>query len=165
MPKFSAIIYAHAADRDMLRKTLGSLQVSDEILLIDADDDVEIKKIGRQFKARIKIGIPGVTPGAYEMDTYRDWILVLRPGEAIDEQLCESLTSWRRQKHDDNPGFRFSVQEEHDGALVRRPPELRLVNRRKMNWTGELPPNTDSPSLRGNIIRYSSESEEKRIAS
>jgi hypothetical protein len=165
MPKLSAIVYAHDAERDHLDKTLESLRVCDDILLINADGSDAVNKLSRRFKARVKNGIPGVTPGAYLMDTYRDWILVLRPGEAIDEELGASLTTWRRQKRDDNAGYRFAVREERDGVFRQRGPELRLVNRKKINWTGELPPNAEAPTLRGTILRYTEESTPQRMAS
>jgi hypothetical protein len=165
VPKFSAIVYAESADSSLLEPTLRSLQISDDVLLINADNSDEIRELGRHFHARMKTGIPGVTPGAYAMDTYHEWILVLLPGEAISDELRQSLTDWRRQKHNDNCGFRFAVLEHDGGNWRKRPPELRLVNRRKINWTGELPPNTDAPDLRGAILRYERETEERRAAS
>jgi hypothetical protein len=154
MPKFSAIVYAESTDWDCLSRTLESLQICSDILLINADCDDQIRAMGRENRARIKIGIPGVTPGAYLMDAFNDWILVLRPGEAVSKELRASLKDWQRVKHDDNPGFRFVVLEHKDGNWRQCSPELRLVNRKKINWTGELPPNTEAPTLRGPILRY-----------
>ncbi len=165
MPKYSAIIYASSGDRELLERTLQSLQVCDDMLLINADADQEIRSIGRRLHARMKNGIPGVTPGAYLMDTYHQWILVLRPGEAISDELRNSLRDWHRQKRDENPGFRFSVLEQNHFGWRLRPPELRLVNRRKINWTGELPPNSDAPTLRGPLLRFSRDEDQQKVAS
>jgi len=165
MPKFSALVYAQSEGSSSLERTLRSLQIADDVLLINADDADEIRELGRRFRTRIKTGIPGVTPGAYVMDTYYDWILVLRPGEAVSDELCQSLSDWRRQKRNDDLGFRFAVLGQDGGNWRQRPTELRLVNRRKINWIGELPPNTDAPSLRGPILRYETESPARQIAS
>lgn len=155
MPKISAIVYALSSDREHLGKTLDSLQpAADDILLINADASDDIKEIGRRFKARVKNGIPGVTPGAYLMDTYHPWIIVLRPGEALSDELSLSIRNWRRQRHDENTGYRFDVLEQSEGGWSKSSPELRLVNRKQINWTGELPPNAEASTMTGPLLRY-----------
>lgn len=164
MPKLSAIIYASSGDERFLERTLRSLEVAHDVLLINADCNDEVRNIGHRFHARIKQGIPGVTPGAYIMDAYYPWILVLRPEEVLDAELIRSLQEWKCQKHDDNPGYRFAVLEQKDDEWIQRKPELRLVDRRKINWTGELPPDADGPKLPGTLLRYDIEGEEQRVA-
>jgi hypothetical protein len=164
MPKFSAIVYATSDDEHRLEKTLDSLQVAQDVLLINADCVDNIRKLGRRFHARVKPGIPGVTPGAYLMDTYHPWILVVRPAEAVSDELRQSLEQWRHRKRDDNPGYRLAVLEKDDGQWIERKPELRLVDRRKINWTGELPPNADGPSLPGQLLRYSGKASAQMVA-
>jgi hypothetical protein len=153
VPKFSAIIYAESGDHDDLSRTLESVQICNEVLLINADSDDQIRNIGRENHARIKNGLPSVTPGAYLMDAFNDWVLVLRPGESVSNELRTSLKDWEHQKRDDNPGFRFTVLKHEDGNWRQCSPELRLVNRRKINWMGEMPSTTDAPTLRGPILR------------
>lgn len=165
MPKFSAIIYASVSESEHLARTLDSLQVCDDVLLINAEGDDEIRTVGRRHHARIKNGIPGVTPGAYLMDAYHNWILVLRPGEAISDELRQSLSDWHRQKLDENPGYRFSVLEQNQFGWQLRQSELRLVNRRKINWTGELPPNSEATTLRGPLLRFSKDQKQEKAAS
>jgi len=164
MPKFSAIVYAHSDDASALERTLPSIETADDVLVINAENTNEIRDVGRYFHSRLKVGIPGVTPGAYLLDAYHDWILVMRPGEEVSDELSRSLAAWRREKYDNNAGFRFDVLEWDGANWCERRPEVRLVNRRKINWIGELPPNADAPSLRGPILRYETESQARRIA-
>lgn len=164
MPKFSAIVYACGDDEHRLEKTLESLKVAQDVLLIDADGIDNIRKLGRRFHARVKRGIPGVTPGAYLMDAYHPWILVVRPAEAVSDELRLSLEQWRHRKRDENPGYRLAVLEKNDGKWIERKPELRLVDRRKINWTGELPPNADGPSIPGPLLRYAGEASAQKVA-
>ena len=164
MPKLSAIVYARENDGLFLDKTLHSLQVAHDILLINADNSDEIKRIGRRFHARVKSGIAGVTPGAYLMDAYHPWILVLLPTEALSDELSQSLKEWKRQKEDDNPGYSFDVLEQNEGAWRSRAAELRLVDRRKINWTGDLPPNAEAPRMRGPLLRYEPRAREQKVA-
>jgi len=78
------------------------------------------------------------------MDSYYDWVLVLRTGEVLDERTERSLEEWKKRDEDDLPGHRVGIVR--DG----RPMEtLRLVNRLKINWTGELPPESQSIPLIG----------------
>lgn len=164
MHTFSAIVYASSDDERCLEMTLGSLEIAQDVLLINADCSDNIRDIGRRFHTRVKQGIPGVTPGAYFMDTYHPWILVIRPEEALSDELRQSLEQWRHQKHDENPGYRFAVLEQDDGAWIERKPELRLVDHRKIDWTGELPPNADGPSLPGPLLRYDAETRAQKVA-
>lgn len=164
MPKFSAIVYASIDDEHLLEKTLHSLDVAQDVLLINADSSDNIREIGRRFHARVKQGIPGVTAGAYLMDTYFPWILVIRPAEALSDELRQSLEQWRHQKHEGDAGYRFVVLDQDDGAWIECEPELRLVDRRKFNWTGELPPNAYGPILSGALLRYAAEARTQKVA-
>ena len=44
-------------------------------------------------------------------------------------------------------------------------PELRLVNRNHINWTGELPPNMEAPVIPGALLRHDRHQREERLAS
>ncbi len=165
MPKFSALVYARPEDASCLDRTLESLKVANDILLINADRDPEIKRIARHHHARYKNGIPGVTPGAYLMDAFHHWILVIRPLEALSNELIRSLDDWKKRKKDESRAYAFAVQCQSGHRWHMQSPELRLVNRRLVNWIGELPHNGNAPVLPGPLLRYDTETQqEKRIA-
>lgn len=135
MPKFTALVHVEQASPE-LEETLRSASLANDVLVIvDSEDDKPLKHMVRKTKGRLKKTIPGVSPGAYAMDSYHDWVLVLRPGEVLDESTSEMLKDWKKQKHDDEAGHR--VRLKRTGGSVET---LRLVNRLKINWTGELPP-------------------------
>ena len=92
-----------------------------------------IERLCHQHRARCKVEIPGVTPGAYAMDAFYDWLLVLRPGEQIAPSMCEALEQFKQKKQDSCAGYLISIE---GGSRQ----ELRFVNRRMVNWMGELPP-------------------------
>lgn len=165
MPKFTALIFATKKDAAFLDRALESLKVANDLLLINAEGDPEIKQIGRRRHARQKIGIPGVTPGAYEMDGFHHWILVLRPSEALSNDLIRSLEEWKKRKKDESRGYAFALLRQNGTRWHAEDPELRLVNRRLINWIGELPDNQSAPILPGPLLQYETEEREQRIAS
>ncbi len=90
------------------------------------------------------------------MDSRHDWVLVLRPSEVVSEELAKSIRDWSaRSKKDDEAGYALQVKLREKDETFSERPEMRLVNKRKINWTGHLPPNnTVAPQLPGEIIRY-----------
>jgi hypothetical protein len=134
MPKFTALVHIDEASKKA-EDTLRSVAIANDLLVILDPDDKPLRRLVRKVRGRIKTTIPGVSPGAYAMDSYHDWVLVLRPGEVLDEQCAEALKDWKKQKEDDEPGHRVRILR--NGNPVET---LRLVNRLKINWTGELPP-------------------------
>ena len=165
MPKFTAIIHACSEDVLDLETTLRSADVASDILLINEEHDPEVKRIGRRYWARERNGVPGVTAGAYLMDAFHHWILVLRPGEELSEELRKNLKEWRGNKKDDSHGYRVMLAEPNGGNLHPLTPELRLVNRHHINWTGELPPNMDAQLIPGPLLRHEHQEREERLAS
>jgi hypothetical protein len=165
MPTFSALVFARRQDAVHLDRALKSLKVANDILLINGDRDPQIHQIGRRHHARSRDGIPGVTPGAYLMDAFHRWILVLRPFEALSNNLIRSLQDWKNRKEDESRGYSFGVLQQGGRAWHPLAPELRLVNRDYVNWVGELPPGGDAPLLRGSLLRYETGQREQRIAS
>lgn len=143
-----------ASDAPHLKRTLKSLKLCDEIIVVDGCDPDQDKKT-RLFGVVVKKAIPGVTLGAYIVDSRNDWILVLRPNEELDERLVESLKAWKSGDHEES-GFAFEISEKTgDDGWCKHLAEMRLVNRRKINWVDELPPNnTMAPKLPGDILRY-----------
>jgi hypothetical protein len=143
MPKFTALVHVEEAT-PALEETLKSASLSDDLLVVMDAADKPLQRMVRKSRGRVKTTIPGVSPGAYAMDGYYDWVLVLRPGEVLDERTEKVLGEWKNREEDDLPGHRVGLLS--DG----RPMEtLRLVNRRKINWTGELPPESQGIPLIG----------------
>ncbi len=165
MPKFTALVFARKDDAPHLEHALASLKIANDLLLINMDNDPEIKQIGRRHRAREKTGIPGVTPGAYLMDAFHHWIVVLRPFEALSNDLIRSLEEWKKRKKDESSGYAFGVLRQNGSRWNAEDPELRLVNRRLVNWIGEVPDNQSAPILPGPLLQYETEEREQRIAS
>jgi hypothetical protein len=165
MPKFTAIVHACSEDVPFLERTLQSLDVASDILLINEERDSEIKAIGRRHLVREKNGVQGVTAGAYLMDAFHPWILVIRPGEELSDELRRNLDEWRRNKKDESNGYRPLVVEQNGSKAHPLAPELRLVNRRQVNWIGEIPPNMEAPTLPGALLRHERGQQEERLAS
>jgi len=155
MPKITALIHTRN-DARRIGRTLDSLRPCDEVLLIDSSSDDDTAKIAREHGANVKQAIVGVEPGAYAVDTLHDWVLCLLPGEALSEGLEATLFEWKDTEPDeDTPGFAFSVREDTGNGWKMCPLELRLVNRNRTEWTGELPPNADGArELQGNLLRF-----------
>lgn len=138
MPKLSVLIHADTYSAE-LQSTIEHVAFANDIMIV-ADEPAyeEIQKCARKLRVRVKKAIPGVTPGAYAMDTFYEWILVLRPGERLSDDIVESLKTWiKASKRDEEVAYQVRL-------LHGCPNELRLVNRKQMNWMGELPPSASN---------------------
>jgi hypothetical protein len=144
MPKFTVLVHVEEASQ-ALEDTLKSASLANDLLVVLDSEDKPVKHMVRKAGGRVKTTVPGVSPGAYAMDSYFDWVLVLRPGEVLEDRTCEILKDWRKQKRDDQPGHRVRILRK-DGKTMET---LRLVNRLKINWTGELPPDSTTIPLIG----------------
>jgi glycosyltransferase involved in cell wall biosynthesis len=155
MPKITALLHTHN-DALCLGRALQSLRPCDEMLVIDDDSEDDTPKVAREYGATLKTSIPGVTFGAYASDASHDWILCLRPDETLSDDLEASLFEWKKQEPaDDIAGYRISIREQKDRQWQTCPAETRLVNRRLVNWIGEMPP--DEPieqELPGDVLRF-----------
>lgn len=153
MPKITALIHTF---NDGLRvgRALDSLRACDELLVVDHGSNDNTEKVVRDHGANFKKGIPGVDRGTYVVDSTNDWILCLRANESVNEELEASLLEWKSQDHGEAAGFNIKVREEADSGWALRDPETRLVNKCKINWTGDLPPNTAHESITGYILRF-----------
>ncbi len=96
MPKITALLHTRN-DALRLGRALDSLRPCDEVLIIDDNSDDDTVRVARANGAHIKTSTPGVTHGAYAMDASHDWILCLRPTEALSEELEASLLEWKGQ--------------------------------------------------------------------
>lgn len=159
VPKISAIIHATNEER-RLGRALETLRACDEIIVVDHGSKDRTIEIAKEYGATVRQGVLGVNPGAYIVDLKYDWVLCLLPCESLSESLEASLFEW---KHQDEPpqdgsaaGYCVAVREETARGWKALPSELRLVNRTRMNWTEELPPNEcPAPELPGEILRFS----------
>jgi glycosyltransferase involved in cell wall biosynthesis len=152
--KVTALLHTHNHGLQLVR-ALDSLRPCDEVLVVDhasADDTV---KVARDHGARVVQGVAGVDHGAYAHDAQNDWILCLLPSESLAEELEASLLEWREEEHAGAaPGFNVGVRMQNGEGWKFLPAEMRLVNRKQLNWVGDLPPlNPNAPSLKGHLLR------------
>ncbi len=156
MAKITALLHAHNGDARHLGRSLASLRVCDQVLVINHDCAKEVQEIALQHGAVALEAIPGVSPGAYLVNAKHHWLLCLRPSEELSEPLAAALQHWKdTDDHDDAKAFSVSLQEETETGWSPRPPETRLLNRKKINWIGEIPP-TDphAPHLAGDLLHF-----------
>lgn len=155
MPKISALIHTHN-DAARIGRTLDSLRPCDEVLIIDRASDDDTPKLARAHGAIVKQAILGVEPGAYAIDAHHEWVLCLAPGEALSDGLEASLREWQDSEPDPGtPGYSIPVRENVNGTWLERPPEMRLVNRNRVNWTSELPPTAACAArLEGPLLKF-----------
>ena len=156
MPKISAIIHAENDGR-RIGRALESLRACDQVLVVDHGSNDETSKIAREHGASVRIGIPGVEPGAYVMDAHHDWILCLLPTESLSEGLEASLFEWKDSDPSDAVvGYCVDVRGEANGAWQSLGSHLRLVNRKRMNWPDRLPPDNGANvgRLEGEVMRF-----------
>jgi glycosyltransferase involved in cell wall biosynthesis len=147
MPKLSALLRTHN-DALRLGRALQSLRPCDEVLIIDDCSEDDTAKVAREYGARLKTAIPGVSPGAYAMDAEHEWILCLRPNESLSDTLEAALFEWKQQ--DPSKGvacYSVPIREQNGKGWLDCPPEVRLINRSSVNWIGEMPPAQDNCAM------------------
>jgi hypothetical protein len=152
--KISALL--HVCDnQNSLGRALDSLRPCDEVIVVDHGSKDETVKVAREHGARVITAVPGVDRGAYAQDAHNQWILCLLPEEALAEELEASLFEWREAEHEDGQlGFGIMIREQNGAGWKSLPAEMRLANRKQINWTGDLPPaNPEAPALAGHILR------------
>jgi len=153
MPKITALIHA-LNDGARLGRALDSLRACDEVLVIDHGSNDNTRKIIEEHGAIFKEGIPGVDRGTYAVDAGNDWVLCLCANESLSEGLEASLLEWKSRDNDGALGFCIGLREQSGSAWKNLVPEMRLVNKCRLNWTGDLPPNISCEELQGYILRF-----------
>ncbi len=154
MPKITALIHT-LNDGLRIGRTLDSLRACDQVLVIDHGSNDNTERIARDHGANFKKGIPGVDRGTYAVDSSNDWILCLCSNESLSEELEASLFEWKESDHEEQAGFNLRVREESDGQWSVHDPETRLVNKSKINWTGNLPPTTSvNGEIKGYVLKF-----------
>jgi len=152
--KISALIHACDNARS-LGRALDSLRPCDEVIVVDHGSKDETVKVAREHGAKVMNAVPGVGRGAYAQNASNQWILCLLPQEALAEELEASLFEWSDAEQDPNQmGFNMAVREQNGAGWKSLDAEMRLANRKQINWTGDLPPqNPKAPTLAGHILR------------
>jgi hypothetical protein len=135
---------------------LDSLRACDEVLIIDDNSEDNTVRIAHENGAHLKTSIPGVTQGAYAMDASNDWIFCLLPNEAVSEELDASLLEWKSREPDETLACcKVRVREQSESGWKELDPEVRLINRKLLNWVGELPPEQYCDiTLSGDLLRF-----------
>ncbi len=142
-------------DVKRIGRAIDSLRACDEVMVIDHGSTDGTQKAAEEHGATVKAAIPGVDRGAYVLDLKNDWVFCLCANEGLSEELEASLQEWKQRDPDSQPGYAVGVREESEGGWKACTSELRLVNRTRLNWTGDLPPNTDGPpAFAGDLIRF-----------
>lgn len=156
MPKITALLHTHN-DALRLGRALDSLRPCDEVLIIDADSEDDTERIAREHGANFKKAIPGVTPGAYAVDALNDWILCLRANESLSDDLEAALLEWKEKDPDAAIAcYGMPIRQENNIGWHQHPPEVRLVNRARINWVGEMPPEDACGAvLSGDLLSFS----------
>ena len=155
MPRITALLHTHN-DALRLGRALQSLRPCDEVLVIDDASEDDTARIAREYGATLKTAIPGVTAGAYAMDAAHDWILCLRPSESLSDDLEAALFEWKQQEPEDRIAcYSVPIRREQPSGWRNGPAEVRLVNRKRINWLGEMPPNGDcGAKLSGDVLCF-----------
>jgi glycosyltransferase involved in cell wall biosynthesis len=156
MPKTKITGLLHTSNDALhLGRALDSLRACDEVVVVDHGSSDDTVKVAREHGAKVVQAVNGVDYGAYVQDASNDWILCLRPSESLAEELEASLFEWRENEHAENAlGFNIAIREQKQYGWEFLASEMRLANRKQINWTGDLPPqHPDAPSLRGHILR------------
>ncbi len=155
MPKITALIHAYD-DAERIGRLLDSLRPCDEVLVITHGSDATAKT-ARDHGAKVKAAVPGVSAGAYLVDAQYEWLLCVRPNEALSEALEAALFEWKGHDAGANVGFSIRIREETVSGWKMCQSETRLVNRNRVNWTDELPPHEPHfQLLRGDLLRFRS---------
>jgi glycosyltransferase involved in cell wall biosynthesis len=154
MPKITALIHV-LNDEPHLGRALDSLRPCDEVVVVNHGASDDTVKAARDHGARVVKGVQGVARGVYVQDARNDWILCLLPLEAVAEELEASLLEWKGADPTQGQiGYNMRIREQNGAGWRLLSPELRLVNRKQINWIGELPPEApDAPLLEGHILR------------
>jgi glycosyltransferase involved in cell wall biosynthesis len=155
MPRITALLLTHN-DGLRLGRALQSLRPCDEVLVIDDCSDDDTATVARDYGVTLKTAIPGVSPGAYAMDAAHDWILCLRPNESLSDDLEAALFEWKQLEPDDAVAcYSFPIRRQQDSHWQNGTSEVRLVNRKQINWIGEMPANqSGAAKLDGALLSF-----------
>ena len=152
MPRLTALLHT-TNDGRRIGRALDSLRCCDELLVIDHGSRDSTCRIARQHGARVEPasseGESGVAHAAH------DWVLCLLPSEALSESLEATLLEWKQEDPGDAVAYALALRQETGNGWQPCAPEVRLVHRRKVGWSGAMPPHReDALSLCGDVLRF-----------
>jgi glycosyltransferase involved in cell wall biosynthesis len=153
VPRITALLHT-MNDARRIGRALDSLRCCDELLVMDHGSADATQKIAREHGARVE---GASSQGADDSGAGRaahDWVLCLLPSEALSESLEASLLEWK-QEDPSAAAYALALRQETVNGWQHCGPQVRLVNRRKIRWSGALPPDTaDAISLCGDLLRF-----------
>ena len=154
MPQLTALLHT-LNDARRIGRALDSLRCCDELLVIDHGSEDATLRLARHHGARVE---PASSPSEADSGAghaAHDWVLCLLPSEALSESLEASLLEWKQEDPGDAAAYAFALRQETVNGWQHRGPQVRLVNRRKMSWSGALPPHSAGAiSLCGDLLRF-----------
>ena len=152
MPRLTALLHT-ANDARRIGRALDSLRCCDELLVVDHDSADATIRIARQHGARVEPAASATDSGAAL--AAHDWVLCLLPSEALSESLEATLLEWKQEDPGDALAYALALRQETVNGWQHCAPEVRLVHRRKISWSGALPPSrADALSLCGDLLRF-----------
>ena len=156
MRKFSALVHLREKSQGIDR-TLDSLKISDEVLVIDHLATEETRELLRKHGAQVLDAIDGVHDGAYATNATHDWVLIVNPSESPDSELRSALERWKHEdarKDDQVSGYTIAVNSQASQPDNHEHRELRFVNRTRINWMEEPPGSASNVlSFPGSLLR------------
>jgi glycosyltransferase involved in cell wall biosynthesis len=152
MPALTALLHT-SNDARRIGRALDSLRACDELLVIDHASTDATLRIAREHGARVQLAAADGDSGARH--AANDWLLCLLPAEALSESLEATLLEWKQEDPGNAVAYALALRQETVNGWQHCGPEVRLVDRRKLSWTGPLPPQReDAPSLCGDLLRF-----------
>ena len=152
MARITALLHT-SNDARRIGRALESLRCCDELLVVDHGSSDHTRKIARDYGARVEPASSPQDSGARHAT--HDWVLCLLPSEALSESLEASLLEWKQEDPGEAVAYALALRAETVNGWTHSPPEVRLVHRSKLGWTGVLPPPVgDALSLCGDLLRF-----------
>ncbi|MDH3297112.1 MAG: glycosyltransferase family 2 protein [Gemmatimonadota bacterium] len=165
-PGISACVIA-MDEADRIADCLSSLDICDEIIVVDAHSSDDTRDIAIAAGARV---IERDWPGHREQKQFavdqatHDWVLCLDADERLSEELKREIVAIRDGGFSDVGGWSMPRLSHHLGAWIRYGSwypnrQLRLFDRRRGCWGGVNPHDrweTDAPvlQLRGDLLHF-----------
>jgi glycosyltransferase involved in cell wall biosynthesis len=145
MPPLSAVIITQDEERD-LPAALDSVRFCDEVLVVDSGSADRTRELAQAAGARVVIHTPW--PGFRDQRNYavlaatHDWVLALDADERVTPALRDEICRLRDRGFG-MAGYRIPRVVRYLGRWVRGTdwypdPQLRLFDRRRGRWGGEL---------------------------
>lgn len=152
--KVSALIHTQNNERS-LGRTLESLRVLDEIVVVDHHSTDKTVRIAKQYGARVIKAVAGVDRGAYTVDCKYDWVFCVLPNETLSEALEASLLEWKGKNSFDGAGLLIPLRKQTGERWQSLESQMRIADRNKLNWQDLFPsPTGDPEQLPGDLLRF-----------